>query len=154
MIATGMVARSYYQTMSDSAPQTGEWTVIYDGDCGVCKTLLALLLRADRHRRLTPLALGTPAADALLHDLTPAQRNASFHLIDPAGHRESAGAAAPPLLTLLPGGTVPSQVLARFPSQTERAYRTVADNRSAIGRWIPSGVKRRATDAVRRRTVA
>jgi hypothetical protein len=29
----------------------------------------------------------------------------------------------------------------------------VADHRSAIGRWIPSGVKRRATDAVRRRTV-
>ena len=95
--------------MSRSAPAMGDWTVIYDGDCGVCKTLLALLLRADRHRRLTPLALGTPSADALLADLTPEQRNASWHLIDPAGHRESAGAAAPPLLTLLPGGAVPGQ---------------------------------------------
>lgn len=139
---------------SDDRPATGDWTVIYDGDCGVCKTLLALLLRADRHRRLTPLALGTPAADAWLHDLTPEQRNASWHLIDPAGHRESAGAATPPLLTLLPGGAIPADVLARFPRQTERAYRAVADNRSTIGRWIPSGVKRRATDAVARRTAA
>lgn len=140
--------------MSRPAPPAGDWTVVYDGDCGVCKTLLALLLRADRHRRLTPLALGTPAADARLHDLTAEQRNASWHLIAPDGHRESAGAAAPPLLALLPGGAVPSHVLARFPRQTERAYRAVADNRSAIGRWIPSGVKRRATDTVRRRTAA
>jgi predicted DCC family thiol-disulfide oxidoreductase YuxK len=132
----------------------GDYTVIYDGDCGVCKTLLALLLRVDRHCRLTPLALGTPAADALLDDLTPEQRNASWHLIDSDGQRESAGAAVPPLLALLPGGPVPSHVLARFPSQTERAYRAVADNRSAIGRWIPSGVKRRATAAVGRRTAA
>jgi predicted DCC family thiol-disulfide oxidoreductase YuxK len=140
--------------MTRPAAPAGDWTVVYDGDCGVCKTLLALLLRADRHRRLTPLALGTPAADALLHDLTPEQRNASWHLIDPTGQRTSAGAAAPPLLTLLPGGALPADVLARFPRQTERAYRAVADNRSTIGRWIPSGVKRRATDAVRRRTAA
>jgi predicted DCC family thiol-disulfide oxidoreductase YuxK len=140
--------------MSRPAAAAGGWTVIYDGDCGVCKTLLALLLRADRNRRLTPLALGTPAADALLHDLTPEQRNASWHLIDPSGHRESAGAATPPLLALLPGGAVPSNVLARFPRPTETAYRAVADNRSMIGRWIPSGVKRRATETVRRRTAA
>jgi predicted DCC family thiol-disulfide oxidoreductase YuxK len=140
--------------MSDSAPTKGDWTIIYDGDCGVCKTLLAVLLRADRHRRLTPLALGTPAADRLLHDLTPDQRNASWHLIDPTGQRRSAGAAAPPLLALLPAGAVPADVLGRFPRQTERAYRAVADHRSTIGRWIPSGVKRRATDTVRRHTAA
>jgi predicted DCC family thiol-disulfide oxidoreductase YuxK len=140
--------------MSRPAPEKGDWTVIYDGDCGVCKTLLAVLLRADRHHRLTPLALGTPAADALLDELTPEQRNASWHLIDPAGHRESAGAAAPPLLALLPAGARPGNVLARFPRQTERAYRAVAENRSTISRWIPSSVKRRATEAVARRTTA
>jgi predicted DCC family thiol-disulfide oxidoreductase YuxK len=140
--------------VSRPAPPPGDWTVIYDGDCGVCKTLLALLLRADRNRRLTPLALGTPAADTLLHDLTPEQRNASWHLIGPTGDRASAGAAAPPLLALLPGGAIPASVLARFPRQTERTYRAVADNRAAIGRWIPSGVKRRAAAAVRRRGAA
>ena len=135
--------------MSAADPPTGTWTVIYDGDCGVCQTLLAPLLRADRHRRLRLLALGTEAADALLADLTPTERDASWHLIDPAGARASAGAAAPPLLRLLPGGGAPAAVLARCPRQTERAYRLVADHRAAIGRWVPSGVKRRA-----RRTVA
>ena len=122
--------------MTASTPDTGAWIVIYDGDCGVCATLLALLLRADRHRRLRPLALGTPTADALLSDLTPAQRDASWHLIDPSGHRESAGAAAPPLLRLLPGGGVPAALLARFPRQTERAYRAVVEHRAAIGGWV------------------
>ena len=124
------------------------WTVIYDGDCGVCATLMALLLRADRDGRLRPLALRTPHADALLSDLPPAERDASWHLIDPGGRRESAGAAAAPLLDLLPLGRAPAALLRRFPRQTERVYRAVADHRSAIGRWVPSSVKRRARRAV------
>ena len=49
---------------------------------------------------------------------------------------------------------MPGKVLARFPRQTEQAYQAVAGNRSTIGRWIPSKVKRRATTAVTRRTVS
>jgi predicted DCC family thiol-disulfide oxidoreductase YuxK len=135
--------------MTAPAPDPDPWIVIYDGDCGLCATLLALLLRLDRDRRLRPLALGTPAADALLSDLSVAERDASWHLVDPGGRRRSAGAAAAPLLELLPGGAAPAAVLRRFPRQTERAYRTVVDHRAAIGRWLPSSVKRRA-----RRTVA
>jgi predicted DCC family thiol-disulfide oxidoreductase YuxK len=138
--------------MSATDPQTDAWTVIYDGDCGVCQTLLSLLLRADRDRRLRPLALRTAAADALLADLTPTERDASWHLVDPAGRRESAGAAAPPLLRLLPGGSPLAALLARVPGPTDRAYRAVADHRSAIGRWVPSGVKRRARRTVAART--
>jgi predicted DCC family thiol-disulfide oxidoreductase YuxK len=138
--------------MTAPSPQTGAWTVIYDGDCGVCATLMALLLRADRDRRLRPLALGTATADTLLSDLPQAEREASWHLVDPSGHRESAGAAAPPLLRLLPGGGPPAAVLTRFPRQTERAYRAVADHRTAIGRWVPSSVKRRARRTVAART--
>jgi predicted DCC family thiol-disulfide oxidoreductase YuxK len=132
--------------------QTDVWTVIYDGDCGVCATLLALLLRADRERRLRPLALGTAEADRRLADLTSEQRDASWHLVDPSGVRASAGAAAPPLLRLLPGGRRPAALLARFPTATERAYRAVADHRAAIGRWVPAGVKRRARHTVAART--
>ena len=136
-------------TAPDDAPTS---TVIYDGDCGLCRTLLALLLRADTHRRLRPLALNTPEADALLADLTPEQRAASWHLIAPDGTRTSAGAAAVPLLRLLPGGTGPAAFLARAPGATERAYRLVADHRTALGRLIPSGAKRRATGTVARRS--
>jgi predicted DCC family thiol-disulfide oxidoreductase YuxK len=140
--------------MSDPAPATLDWTVIYDGDCGLCKTLLALLLRADTGRRLRPLALHTPEADHLLADLTPAQRDASWHLVDPSGHRQSAGAATPPLLRLLPGGAAPAALLAVAPAATERGYRLVADNRSVLGPLIPGPIKRRASMLVARRTAA
>jgi predicted DCC family thiol-disulfide oxidoreductase YuxK len=59
---------------------------------------------------------------------------ASWHLISPDGRRWSAGAAAPPLLRLLPGGRLPAAVLAAFPGPTERGYRFVAEHRGALGR--------------------
>jgi hypothetical protein len=69
--------------------------VIYDNDCGFCRWSLALLLdrdarRADPGRQaLRPLPLGTPEADYLLHDLSPAEREASWHLvIDPPATAE------------------------------------------------------------------
>ena len=146
MIATG--------TPGDSIrpPHPPTWTVIYDGDCGFCRTALALLLRADTGRRLRPLALGTPEADRLLADLTPDQRDASWHLVDPDGHRTSAGAAAPPLLELLPGGALPATVLARALGPTERAYEFVAGHRSTFSKLVPGAAKARATALVARRT--
>jgi predicted DCC family thiol-disulfide oxidoreductase YuxK len=136
---------------STSAPD-GSWVVLYDGECNFCHTLLALILQADRDRRLRPLAIQTPEGEQLLADLTPEQRLASWHLVAPDGHRESAGAAGPPLLRLLPGGAVPAAALARAPKQTERAYEWVADHRSQLSRLVPSSAKRRAKQVVRQRT--
>ena len=93
------------------------------------------MLVLDRARRLRPVALGTPEADALLADVAPDERAASWHLVSPAGERTSAGAAAPPLLRLLPGGRVPAALLERMPGPTDRAYRWVAEHRSWLGRF-------------------
>jgi predicted DCC family thiol-disulfide oxidoreductase YuxK len=111
--------------------------LLYDPDCGFCKWTVTLALARDRERRLRPLALGTPAADALLGDLTPAERLASFHLVSPSGTRTSAGPAVPALLRLLSAGRVPAALLAAFPWLTERAYWWVADNRSTLSRLVP-----------------
>jgi|SRR5450755_2429927 predicted DCC family thiol-disulfide oxidoreductase YuxK len=145
MIATDMARDS-------TSPPDPRWTVLYDPGCGFCRTALALILRADRDRQLRPLALGTEAADRLLADLTPEQRDASWHLVSPDGRRESAGAAGAPLLRLLPGGVLPAAVLAAAPNRTQQTYEWVADHRSTLGRWIPSTAKRRATNLIRRRT--
>ena len=126
--------------------------VIYDADCGFCRWTLALLLRADRQRRLRPLALGTPEADARLADLEPEQRIASWHLVGPDGTRTSAGAALPEVLRLLPGGGRPAAALARIPGPTERGYRWVADHRSELSRAVPGSAKRRATALIQARS--
>ena len=70
------------------------WLVLYDGDCGLCKWLLAGILRWDRRQRLQPLALQTERAAELLADLSPEQRLASWHLIAPTGERPEAAPEA------------------------------------------------------------
>jgi predicted DCC family thiol-disulfide oxidoreductase YuxK len=126
------------------------WTLLYDPDCGFCRWSLAQLLAVDRYSALRPVALGTPEADALLADLTAQERAASWHLLSPDGRRWSAGAAAPPLLRLLPGGRLPAAALASAPAITERGYRWVADHRSTLSRLIPACAKRRADARIER----
>jgi predicted DCC family thiol-disulfide oxidoreductase YuxK len=124
------------------------WVVLYDSDCGFCRWSLAKLLALDRRSRLRPVALQTPEADALLADMDPGERVASWHLVSPDGSRWSAGAAAPPLVRLLPGGGAPAAVLERAPRLTERAYRWVADHRSRFSGLIPESAKARADERI------
>jgi predicted DCC family thiol-disulfide oxidoreductase YuxK len=123
-------------------------TVIYDADCGFCKFSLSLLLAWDRRRALSPLALGSPEADRLLADLTPEQRNSSWHLVDESGRRDSAGAALAPALALLPGGRGPAALVARMPHATERGYRWVVDHRGLLGRFVPAAARRWADGVI------
>jgi predicted DCC family thiol-disulfide oxidoreductase YuxK len=127
------------------------WTVLYDGDCGFCKWVLAGLLKRDRERRMVPLALQHPDADPLLGDLSPEERMASLHLVTPSGERLSGGAAMPALLRLVPRGAPAAAALARVPKTTDRAYRWVADHRVHLSRPIPQSAKQKAGAYVRRR---
>lgn len=127
------------------------WVVLYDAHCGLCKWLLALLLRWDRAERLRPLALQRPEAEELLADLEPERRAASWHLISPDGVRASAGEAAAPLLSLLPGGRLPAALLASRPRQTEWGYAWVAAHRSALSKLLPARAKLRASERIRAR---
>jgi predicted DCC family thiol-disulfide oxidoreductase YuxK len=131
-------------TLAHGEPPSRPWLVLYDADCGFCKSMLAGLLRWDRDARLRPIALQRAEADALLADLVPEERMASWQLISPDGERSSSGAALPPLLRLLPGGRVPAALFARFPKLTERGYQWVADHRSRLSKLVPTNVKERA----------
>ena len=127
------------------------WLVLYDGECGLCMWLLAILLRLDSERRLRPAALQGAEAERLLADLPAAERMASWHLVSPGGERRSGGAALPVLLRLLPAGRPAAAVLDRSPRLTERGYRWVADHRSQLSRLVPAGAKRRAAQRIERR---
>jgi predicted DCC family thiol-disulfide oxidoreductase YuxK len=139
---------------ADAGERPFAWVILYDGECGLCKWLLSLLLRCDGAGQLRPVALQQSGVDELLSELTPAERMASWHLISPAGERHSADAAVAPLLRLLPGGRLPGAGLARIPSLTERGYWWVAEHRSQLSKWVPSRAKRRAGDRVRQREQA
>jgi predicted DCC family thiol-disulfide oxidoreductase YuxK len=124
------------------------WALLYDGQCGFCKWVAAGLLRWDRAHKLRPVAIQSEAGDAVLGDLGPAERLASWHLVAPDGTRSSGGAGLPVALRLLPGGWLPARVLEATPDAAERGYRWVAAHRTQISRWVPSQAKRRAGEYI------
>lgn len=123
--------------------------LLYDRDCGFCRWSVNKVVAWDRNDRIRPLALQEPEADRLLAGIEPASRITSWHLATPDGRVHSAGAAAAPLMELLPGGAPLARLFARFPGATERAYRWVARNRDYIGHAV--GVACSITPAARRR---
>jgi predicted DCC family thiol-disulfide oxidoreductase YuxK len=125
--------------------------ILYDSECRFCRWSLAWLLRWDRGRRLEPLALQDPRAKSLLDPMPDAERMASWHLVGPDGSVASAGAAAPGLLRLLPGGAGLAALAERFAGAVERGYRAVARNRGALGRPLTDGSVARADALIAQR---
>jgi predicted DCC family thiol-disulfide oxidoreductase YuxK len=110
--------------------------LLYDSDCGFCRWLVDKVLVWDRRGRVKSMELQDGEADSLLGEIDADAKMGSWHLVTPDGRVHSAGAAAPPLLRLLPGGKPLAALLAAFPEGTERAYRTVARNRDRLGRLV------------------
>jgi predicted DCC family thiol-disulfide oxidoreductase YuxK len=90
----------------------------------------------DRRRRLRAVAIQSTEGEHLLAGMDERRRLDSWHLVEPDGRVVSAGAAAGPLARLLPGGRPLADLLERFPSATERAYRWVADSRGTLARLL------------------
>jgi predicted DCC family thiol-disulfide oxidoreductase YuxK len=115
--------------------------LVYDADCGFCRTLLAAVLAWDARARLRPIALQDPEAAALLAAVPEAERERSWHLILPGGAVRSGGHAFAPLLRLLPGGRPLAALPAAAPGLADRAYHAVADRRGLWGPLIPARLK-------------
>ena len=129
---------------SDRRLYSGRGVLFYDSACGFCRWCVAKILAWDRDRLIVPLAISSAESAALLAEVEPERRLASWHFRDPSGDLFSAGAAFAPLLRLLPGGSFLAALALRFPSGTERAYRVVAHNRSVLGALLMNGVRERA----------
>ena len=126
------------------------WTLLYDADCGFCSWVVSGLLAWDRHLRVLPRALQGAHAQALLSDLSPEERLASWHLMSPDGERFSAGHGLAPLFRLLPAGAIPAHVLARFPGLTNAVYDWIANHRAQLSGAVSAEVKRRTSLRVSR----
>ena len=110
--------------------------MLYDRDCGFCKWSLNWILRWDRRGRLRPVAIQSEEGQALLAKVPESERLDSWHLASPSGEVRSAGAAAEPLMRLLPRSRLLGLVFRTFPRLTDRAYRFVARNRDQIARVL------------------
>ena len=117
--------------------------VLYDRDCGVCRTILGTLLVWDRDHRLRPVEIQSPEGESLLAGMSEEERLDSWHMAGPGG-------------VLLGRRGFPGPVRAaarrraacradrRAPGPSERAYRLVAGNRSKLSKLVPAGVRDRA----------
>jgi predicted DCC family thiol-disulfide oxidoreductase YuxK len=120
--------------MHRNTPVMNEAAILYDRSCSFCRRSVERVLRWDRGRRLRPVALQDPEADALLGGMREEEKMASWHLVTADGAVHSAGAAFPPLLRLLPGGRPLAALTDGFPGLTERAYRWVARRKGPLTR--------------------
>jgi predicted DCC family thiol-disulfide oxidoreductase YuxK len=113
-----------------------ELVVLYDGECGFCGVMLALLLSWDRAHRLDAAAIQSPRGAELLADVAQEERLESWHVIDARGVRRSAGAGIPVVLDALPGGKPLARLAARSPRATASAYAWVANHRTLLSRLL------------------
>lgn len=110
--------------------------VLYDGDCGFCMVMLAVLLRWDRAHHLGAAPIQCPLGEQLLPDMSSEDRLRSWHLIDEAHVVHSGGSAIPIVLAALPRGALLARVASQFPGATSRAYEWVAGHRVLLGRLL------------------
>ena len=128
--------------------------ILYDADCGFCKWTLAKLLAWDRRRRLQPVSLQDPQANALLRGMEDERKMRSWHLVGADGTIYSAGEAAAPLVRLLPGGRPLAAVLSSLPRTTERLYAWVAASRGRLGPLVSRAAVARAEKRIDERASA
>ncbi len=110
--------------------------VLYDGDCGFCKVMLAVLLRWDRAHHLDAVPIQSRQGEQLLADMSSRDRLQSWHLVDGAGAVHSGGAAIPLVLATLPRGALLARIAYQFPRLTSRVYGWVAGHRVLLGRLL------------------
>jgi len=127
--------------------------ILYDDDCRFCRAALALLLVWDRQRQLRPVAIQSEEGAQLLAEMPEDERLASAHAVIRGGPGLlSGGAAAGPVLRLLPAGAPLAALADRLPGATDRGYGWVAENRVQLSRLVPRALKDRADALVRDRS--
>ena len=107
----------------------GDVTVLYDADCALCRAL-ARPLASRRDVALAPIR--SERGEALLADLSPAERESSLHAVDADGVRRSGVDALPDLVRRLRGGHALAWLIERFPRAAREGYSLVARHRMLL----------------------
>jgi predicted DCC family thiol-disulfide oxidoreductase YuxK len=110
-------------------------TLIYDGECGLCRRSVDLVRRWDREHRVALVPFQDESRVQELGIPLPALA-AAMHLVRPDGRVFAGADAAPEILRLLPGGGALAWVF-RVPGVlplARRVYRWIAGRRRCLVR--------------------
>jgi predicted DCC family thiol-disulfide oxidoreductase YuxK len=91
------------------------YRLAYDADCGPCTKFKRAIGFLDSYHRISPISLVEADSLGMLDKVPAARRHRSFHLVAPNGEILSGAEAIPTLVRLLPGGRVPSKLMASAP---------------------------------------
>lgn len=114
-------------------------TLIYDGECGLCRQAVDLLRRWDREQALRFVPFQDGPAVARFGIALPALA-AAMHLVFPDGRVYAGADAAPELLRLVPGKRWLASLF-RVPGVlplARRGYAWIAARRHCLVRGMPS----------------
>jgi predicted DCC family thiol-disulfide oxidoreductase YuxK len=125
--------------------------VLYDGGCGFCKVMLALVLTWDRAHRLVAVPIQCTLGQQLLSDMSSAHRLESWHIVDRTRAIHSAGDATAVIFAALPRGALLARIASRFPRTTSRVYGWVASHRVLLGRLFRARSRAWAARVIARR---
>ncbi|MFI5206556.1 MAG: thiol-disulfide oxidoreductase DCC family protein [Gemmatimonadales bacterium] len=112
-----------------------QWTLIFDGECGVCRAAVELLRSRNKDGRLSFVPFQDSEALARLPNVPRDDLERAMHLVAPDREVLRGAAALPAILRLIPGGA-PLALLYRLPAApwlAARVYRMVARSRYKLG---------------------
>lgn len=125
-------------------------TVLYDRDCGFCRSTMAVLLRLDPEGALLPEPIQGEVGQSLLARVPDERRLRSAHVVTPDGEIASGGDAAPVIAERLAAVRAAAPALRSLAGATRAAYALVAASRHRLGPLLPETVKARADRAIAR----
>lgn len=120
-------------------------TLVFDADCGVCRVVVALVLRLDRERRITPVALQSALGTGITEPVSPELRGMSWHvLVDGVLSSDAAVVAA--VGDWVRCGRPMAFIARRAPRLSRAVYFTISKRRAWLGKATS---RRRVEEATR-----
>ncbi|HKY32575.1 MAG TPA: DUF393 domain-containing protein [Candidatus Polarisedimenticolia bacterium] len=113
----------------------GRATLLYDGDCGLCRRWVARLERRDARGLLETIPFQDPGVSSRFPALSREALEREVHLVLPGGRVERGAAALPHVLRRLPRWRRVAWVveLPGISALAGAVYRAVARNRGRLG---------------------
>ncbi len=111
------------------------YTLIFDGECGICSRSVAWLNERDRDHRFEFIPFQEPAVPARFPQISREEFESAMQLVSPDGARWQGALAVEEILKLLPRWRILGPFF-RVPGIRRLAdfiYRAVARNRSRLG---------------------